>query len=391
MKIVLFFIGWVGMATFEIQLSRKMIDWIADAEGVTTRALAELLMPKKQDQFMNGTVTKGAAEKLARMGGIPFGYLFLEHPPKETKIDIPDLRQAPDSIALSKDFIDTYKDIKYKIDWYKDYLNEFGFDDPKDFIGRFSINSDVSDVANNIAKTIGFDLKNILSRVSKDSYFGVASTLVESAGVLVFKNGIVKSNTKRQLNTSEFRGFCIIDPIAPAVFINGTDAFSAQTFTLFHEVAHLWIGKEGVSNWDFENKIESFCNKVAAEILMPAEYFIERWKREENNNLDDVYVNDNVSKHFRVSAYASAIKAKNLGLIDDSSFLFIKDVSGKVKKKDNNGANPYAVYPYRNSPKVTDAILSSAITQSLPIREAANMLNIKAGTVMELYRKRNAR
>ncbi len=79
------------MATFEIQLSRKMIDWIADVEGVTTRALAELLMPKKQDQFMNGTVTKGAAEKLARMGGIPFGYLFLEHPPKETKIDIPDL------------------------------------------------------------------------------------------------------------------------------------------------------------------------------------------------------------------------------------------------------------------------------------------------------------
>lgn len=379
------------MAVVEFQLSKTMIDWIANAEGVTTHALAGLLMPKKQDKFMNGVVTKGAAEKLARMGGIPFGYLFLDTPPKARKIDIPDLRQSPDSIELSKDFFDTYEDIKYKLEWYKDYLQEFGVDNEKDFIGRFTIMSEVVDVAADIAKTIGLDLKNILPTVNKESYFSAASALVESVGILVFKNGIVKSNTRRPLDTSEFRGFCIIDPIVPAVFINGADAFAAQTFTLFHEVAHLWVGKDGVSNWDFDNKIEAFCNKVAAEILMPTVHFIEKWEREISNGMDEVHANEGVSRFFRVSAYASAIKAKSLGLIDNDSFLFIKGISSKAKKENKNGANPYAVYPHRNSPKITDAILSASITRSLPLREAANMLNIKTNTVMELYKKRNAK
>lgn len=379
------------MAVVEFQLSKTMIDWIANAEGVTTHALAGLLMPKKQDKFLNGVVTKGAAEKLARMGGIPFGYLFLDTPPKAKEIDIPDLRQAIDSIELSKDFFDTYEDVKYKLEWYKDHLQEFGVDNEKDFIGRFTIRSEVVDVATDIAKTINLDLKSILPTVTKESYFSAASALIENAGILVFKNGIVKSNTRRPLNTSEFRGFCIIDPVVPAVFINGADAFAAQTFTLFHEIAHLWVGKDGVSNWDFDNKIEAFCNKVAAEVLMPTGHFIEKWEREISNGMDEVHANDGVSKFFRVSTYASAIKAKSLGLIDNDSFLFIKGISSKAKKENKNGANPYAVYPHRNSPKITDAILSASITRSLPLREAANMLNIKTNTVMELYKKRNAK
>lgn len=375
----------------ELQLSRQMIDWIANTEGVTARVLAERLMPKKPDKFLNGTVTKGTAEKLARIGGIPFGYLFLDKPPAETKIAIPDLRQAPDAAALSRDFFDTYKDVKYKLDWYKDYLREFGTDSNKAFIGRFSIKSDVKKVADDIVTVLGFDLKNILPTVTRESYFSVICTLAEDAGILVFKNGIVKNSTQRQLDTNEFRGFCIVDPVVPAVFVNGADAFAAQTFTLFHEIAHLWVGQSGVSDWDFSSRIEAFCNKVAAEILMPSAYFIEKWESEINNGMDDIAANDNTSKLFRVSAYASAIKAKSLELIDNDSFLLIKRNSSKAKKDKKNGGNPYAVFPYRNSPRITDAVLTSAITQSLPVREAANMLNIKASTVMELYRKRNAK
>ncbi|MCV5934791.1 ImmA/IrrE family metallo-endopeptidase, partial [Escherichia coli] len=64
------------------------------------------------------------------------------------------------------------------------------------------------------------------------------------------------------------------------MFVNGTDSYSAQVFTLFHEVAHIWVGKAGVSNWQFDNKIESFCNKVAAEVLMPHDLFKKKWDQE---------------------------------------------------------------------------------------------------------------
>lgn len=379
------------MATVELQLSPQMIDWVADQGGYTPSALAEELMPKKKEMFLRGHVTKTVAEKLARIGQIPFGYLFLDTPPKNTPPTIPDLRQTINPIPLSKDFIDTYNDIKYKIDWYKEYLDDFGIQFNIDFIGRFSINDDFRLVAQDISQTIELDIKKILNKITKDSYFSFACNLIEKKGILVFKNGIVKSNTKRTIDPNEFRGFCLIDEMVPCVFVNGTDSYSAQVFTLFHEVAHIWVGKAGVSNWQLDNKIESFCNKVAAEVLMPHDLFKKKWDQETEFTDELLVAAINVASFFKVSLYATAIKAKSLNLINDIDFVTLRNYVLNVPKKESSGANPYATYPYRNSPKLTDAILSSTMNQQLPLREAANLLNIKTGTVIELYKQRTSK
>ncbi|WP_235366001.1 ImmA/IrrE family metallo-endopeptidase, partial [Proteus terrae] len=245
-----------------------------------------------------------------------------------------------------------------------------------------------------ITETIGFDIESILKKVKHVSYFGIASKLIENAGILVFKNGIVRNNTKRRLNIEEFRGFSIVDPIAPAVFINGADSFSAQIFTLFHEVAHIWIGKGGISDWDYDNKIEAFCNKVAAYILMPDDLYINKWMSEANSIEDHIYINRFVSKFFKVSEYASAIKAKELNLISNETFVMIRHICihnyNSIVKK-NDGGSPYYTIPYRNSNKITDAVLALTMSQGLPIREAGRILNIKADTVIELYKKRTSK
>ena len=313
------------MATVELQLSPQMIDWVADQGGYTPSALAEELMPKKKEMFLRGHVTKTVAEKLARIGQIPFGYLFLDTPPKNTPPTIPDLRQTINPIPLSKDFIDTYNDIKYKIDWYKEYLDDFGIQFNIDFIGRFSINDDFRLVAQDISQTIELDIKKILNKITKDSYFSFACNLIEKKGILVFKNGIVKSNTKRTIDPNEFRGFCLIDEMVPCVFVNGTDSYSAQVFTLFHEVAHIWVGKAGVSNWQFDNKIESFCNKVAAEVLMPHDLFKKKWDQETEFTDELLVAAINVASFFKVSLYATAIKAKSLNLINDIDFVTLRN------------------------------------------------------------------
>jgi len=58
-------------------------------------------------------------------------------------------------------------------------------------------------------------------------------------------------------------------------------------FTMAHELAHIWIGSGGIFNlYDlqpFDNRTEIFCNKVAAEFLVPAKELQESWN--EANNL----------------------------------------------------------------------------------------------------------
>lgn len=384
----------VNMATIELKLSPKIIEWVANKQGMTALSLAQNLTPKKQDKFLEGKVTKGIAEKLAKLAGIPFGYLFLEHPPIEKKLEIPDFRRSIEYVELSKNFTDTYKDVLFKIDWYKDYLKDIGADNKLPFVNKFTINDKINDVSNDIEKTIGFKIDDILKKVRHDSYFSVVSKLVENAGILVFKNGVVGNSTRRKLDIDEFRGFSIVDDIAPAVFINGADSFSAQIFTLFHEVAHIWIGQGGISDWDYEHKIESFCNKVSANILMPKNKYIEKWTIESSDFDEPIYINKHVSKFFKVSEYASAIRAKDLNLITNDIFLMIRAAclsSYKNIEKKNDGGSPYNTIPYRNSNKITDAVLALTMSQGIPIREAGRILNIKADTVIELYKKRTFR
>jgi Zn-dependent peptidase ImmA (M78 family)/transcriptional regulator with XRE-family HTH domain len=97
---------------------------------------------------------------------------------------------------------------------------------------------------------------------------------IEQAGVLVF----VLSGAHHQVELEEMRGFAIAEQPLPAIVINGRDRSPGRTFTLMHELAHVVLGQSAIENevepGDAipapERRIETFCNSVAAAVLMPA-------------------------------------------------------------------------------------------------------------------------
>ena len=95
---------------------------------------------------------------------------------------------------------------------------------------------------------------------------------IEELGVLVFQTTRVESK--------EASGFAYWAPKLPLIAVNRKDATGRRLFSLLHELAHLMIHQSGVSDLDdgrrqvSDQRVEVFCNKVAAAALMPRLQFL---------------------------------------------------------------------------------------------------------------------
>ena len=371
-----------------LQISPNILRWAADQRGLSLDALVDLLdKPAKHDCMCAGKFSIAEAEKLAKKTHIPFGYFFLDTPPVTAQRGIPDLRQLPNHEPLSIDFFDVLDDVLRKQQWYQEYLQEQGAQ-PLDFVGKypFSAKLPAERVAADIQRTLGITDQERKQCKTTGDFFSLLSAKAESIGILVFKNGIVKNNTKRGLSVSEFRGFAIADPLAPVVFINGKDSEAAWIFTLAHEIAHIWLGESGVSDLPANqqksgNKLEVYCNRVAAELLTPKIQFLDAWEQAAEPKLDVL------SKAFKVSRLVIARRAFDLGKIDWPTYQTISDASAKQKLPEGSKPSPYNSYPIRNSKRLTRAIVSTAMSGGMMLREAASLLNVRPDTVMELGKR----
>jgi Zn-dependent peptidase ImmA (M78 family) len=333
------------------------------------------------------------AEDLANALHIPFGFLFLPSPPKET-LPIPDLRTVENRATgwLSPDLRDVLADVLRKQDWYREYLADQGAG-PLPFIGRFTGKDLVVDIAANITKTLNLTAADRDYAKNWEEFLNLLIERAETASVWVMRSGIVGSNTYRQLDVNEFRGFAICDEIAPAVFINGRDVRVAQAFTLMHELAHLWLGKSGISDFSIthssdadQNRIERKCNAVAAEVLVPATLLREHW-----NRLNPIADNaGSLSTYFRVSKVVVARRAYDLGLITWEAYdVFYKAEVDRWREKSGSkhGGNAYYTLPVRNGQQFTSAVLRSALEYKLLFRDAGKLLGLSPSKIVRFAQK----
>jgi Zn-dependent peptidase ImmA (M78 family) len=317
-----------------VAIDKGLIRWAVDRSGQDEAALVERF--PRLPQWKAGEVqpTFKQLEDFAKATLTPFGAFFLPAPPDE-KLPVPDFRTMRDQRPRrpSAALLETIYQMQRRQDWMREHLLEEGVD-PLPFIGTVTLASSPLAAAESIRRTLGMeDGWAELHSTWTSALLGLRRA-VEDAGVLVVVNGVFGNNTHQALDPAEFRGFVLCDRHAPLIFINGADFKSAQMFTLAHELAHLWLGTDGVFDLPnlqpSEDAVEKFCNRVAAEVLVPSGELEACWPQIKAG--DDPF--SALARRFKVSPMVAARRVLDLGLISREKFLaFLKAHSADERRK----------------------------------------------------------
>ncbi len=206
-------------------------------------------------------------QKLASFYKRPLLTFFMPNPPV-VQNKLVDFRTL-DSLPHGKDSPEFAK-LKRQIFYLQESLSEFQKNDgvePLDFINSVSVNTNIFQFVQNIRQRLSFSYDEQRACKKDEVLFSVLREKIEDLGVyVVIRGGFEK------IPLDEFRGIAITDEYAPLILINGRDSVVARTFSMLHELAHIFLGISSESNYQqIRDPKEAFCNKFSAEFMMPTE------------------------------------------------------------------------------------------------------------------------
>jgi Zn-dependent peptidase ImmA (M78 family) len=321
----------------------------------------------------------------------PLGYMFLSAPPEE-KLPIPDFRAMGDKPIgrPSPNLIETIQTMQRRQTWMRDELIEQGQSELP-FIGSLNRNVKIEMAAERIRKTLALPEDWASKHSTWEDALITLRDAAEGMGILVSTSGVVGLNNHRHLDPKEFRGFVLCDAYAPLLFVNGADAKSAQMFTMAHELAHLWLGYDTLFNLidmqPYDDEREIYCNKIAAEFLIPSKIFITSWPAVS----DDLNPYQILARRFKVSPLVVARRALDLELISKTKFFIFynqyqEEWQQKLHKK-KTGGNFYTTQNVRLGCRFAYAVVCAALEGRLPYRDAYQLTDLR-GDTFEKYAKR---
>ena len=376
-----------------VTIKKELLSWARERAGLEQDELLGRF--KELPEWEAGEVqpTLKQMEDFARAVHVPFGYLFLTEPPEES-LPIPDFRTFADQPMLrpSSNLLDTIYTCQEQQRWYRDFARITQTPE-LEFIGSATIDTSPEEVATHMRNTLGFDLDARKGSQTWTDALRLFILQADKIGLLVMVSGVVVSNTHRKLDPAEFRGFALSDPLAPLIFINGSDTKAAQIFTLAHELAHLWLGDSALSNIEAAPRKgfpqeEVWCNAVAAELLVPIANL--RAELRAGELLSDTL--RRLARRFKVSTLVMLRRLLDTDQLDRSSFEEVWDQEcsrlRQIAQKDSDGGDFYRTTIARVSPRFARALISSTLEGQTLFRDAYRMLGVaKSETFNNLGRE----
>lgn len=268
-----------------VQINPRLLAWARETAGLSLEDAAAKLGLKpnakttaaeKLMEVEEGArpVSQSLLEKAADTYRRPLVTFYLPQPPARADRG-EDFRTVAGAASPRQDaMLDALiRDVRARQQLLREALLEDEETKLLSFVATSRIGEGAQALATKIRVTLGVTIA--AQRKARDSgaLFSLLRTAAERAGIYVLLLGDLGSYHS-DISEEVFRGFALADRIAPFVVINDNDATAARSFTLLHELAHIWIGASGVSGplrGAPAHAVERFCNEVAGEFLLPSE------------------------------------------------------------------------------------------------------------------------
>ena len=205
---------------------------------------------------------------------------------------------------------------------------------------------------------------------------------VEEKGIFVFKDAFRDDSVD---------GFCLVHEQFPVIYLNNSKPSVRQIFSLFHELAHLLLGENGITRGinPVGEQIEVFCNQFAAEFLVPSSDLEPRLSYPVYN---DAAIEE-LASYYKVSRPVILLRLINRGTLPQNSYRrraaqwteeYESRLEGRAGGESSGGGNYYNTHAVYLGYRFMELAFSRYHQGQCSIEELADHLSIKVKNLPRL-------
>lgn len=399
------------------RINPDLLLWARESAGLAVEEAAHQIGFSKvsgRDKLMElerGTrlPTRAQLAKIAKVYRRPLLTFYRQAPPKPEDLGRDFRGLNADVPTRSKALLEALlRNTKARQEMVAEILLDEEDIEPLRFVGSSSISEGVDQVASRISNDLRLS-ENFSRTEGPEVLFKQLRHRTEALGVFVLLVGDLGSYHSA-ISEDIFRGFTFADKIAPFIIINDQDARVARSFTLLHELTHIYLGQSGVSGSSEEDnyiegdfqRIERFCNDVASLILLPKDFAdlpVERFSM--SNKTSALSFIKQISVRWSVSEPLVAFRLRRIDLISTSLYDDLKrtfasrwstqKIDAKAaKKQQEGGPDYYVVKQHRLGSALVDVTRRALRENRTTHTKAATILGVKPSSVEHLLGSRSS-
>ena len=364
----------------------SVLRWARESMGMSIEDVAHKLK-KSSEEVMAWESEDGVSPTYSQLENLaykvfkrPLAVFFLPAPPDEIP-PVQEFRTLPHT-DLQTLHADTYVQVR-KAHAYQLTLKEI-FEGKNPSVKKISheapldMQRSIEAQALAVRKALGISLEDQLEWKSDELALKRWREAVEAQGIFVFK---------APFKQKDISGFCLLDADFPLIYLNNSTTKTRQIFSLLHELAHLLFNVSGISKFEAsyvnrlpmaERRIEQFCNKIAAEILIPSADFIQQiagFPGNAESVQDHLYAN--LASRYGVSREAVLRLLLDMERVGQA-FYEQKAKFWASQKKAGAGGDWYASQNTYLSERFAREVIGRHYRNQISVEQASEFLGIKA-------------